>query len=149
MQRIRITRKFVFDMAHALLGYDGPCKNIHGHTYKLAVTFRGLIMHNHGHPKDGMVYDFSNIKKLIEKKILDQFDHCLVLSDKEDKEIVHKIGQRYEKLVLLNDQPTCENLLIDFMKLICNDIPDELELVAIRLDETTNSYAEWRIEDQA
>jgi 6-pyruvoyltetrahydropterin/6-carboxytetrahydropterin synthase len=148
MNRIRITRRFAFDMAHALLGYDGPCKNIHGHTYKLSVTFRGTIQHRHGHPKDGMVYDFSVIKEIIERNILSQFDHCLVLSNKEDHETVTKLSQRYEKLVLLNDQPTCENLLVDFIRLIQNDIPDELELVAVRLDETANSHAEWRIEDQ-
>ena len=149
MNKIRITRKFSFDMAHALWGYDGPCKNIHGHTYKLSVTFRGLIVHKHDSPKDGMVYDFADIKKFIEERILNQFDHCLVLSDKEDKEVIHKIGQRYQKLVILNDQPTCENLLVDFLKLISSEVPDELELVALRLEETANSYAEWRIEDQA
>ena len=62
-QNIRVTKVFTFDMAHALYGYDGPCKNIHGHTYILSVTLKGKVINENNHPKNGMVIDFSDFKK--------------------------------------------------------------------------------------
>ena len=45
---IRITKKFAFETGHALYGYDGKCKNVHGHSYKLSVTVIGQpISDNH------------------------------------------------------------------------------------------------------
>ncbi len=148
MTAIRITRRFIFDMAHALWEYDGPCRNIHGHSYKLYVTLLGTPMSENGHPKDGMVYDFSELKKIIERSILNVFDHALVLSDQESQELIQGISGRYERVVILTFQPSCENLLIHFKNLIEVELPQELKLVKLRLDETINSYAEWRIEDQ-
>ena len=55
---IRITKEFKFEMAHALYGYNGLCKNIHGHSYRLWVTIRGEVRHEKAHQKDGMVMDF-------------------------------------------------------------------------------------------
>ena len=59
---IRITKEFKFEMAHALHGYDGLCKNIHGHSYKLWVTIRGAVLNERTHKKDGMVMDFAFLK---------------------------------------------------------------------------------------
>ena len=77
---IRITKAFKFEMAHALHGYDGLCKNIHGHSYRLWVTIRGELKHEKGHKKDGMVMDFDDIKKIIIPEIVDRYDHSLVLN---------------------------------------------------------------------
>ncbi|HQH18564.1 MAG TPA: 6-carboxytetrahydropterin synthase, partial [Bacteroidales bacterium] len=59
MAVIRITKEFKFEMAHALWGYDGPCKNIHGHSYYLYVTIIGSPINNPQSPKNGMVIDYS------------------------------------------------------------------------------------------
>jgi 6-pyruvoyltetrahydropterin/6-carboxytetrahydropterin synthase len=61
MSIIRITKEFQFEMAHALLGHDGPCKNIHGHSYKLDVTVKGKVKQNTTDPDEGMVVDFTII----------------------------------------------------------------------------------------
>jgi len=45
-------------MAHALYGHDGPCNNIHGHTYHLHITILGSPVEEAGDPKNGMVIDF-------------------------------------------------------------------------------------------
>jgi len=148
MTGVRITRRFAFDMAHALWEYDGPCRNIHGHSYKLHVTLFGVPLHDKGNPKDGMVYDFSELKKIVERSILSVFDHALVLSDREDKTLIQNIAGRYERVVILSMQPSCENLLIHFRDLIRNELPQNLTLVSLRLDETINSFAEWKIEDE-
>jgi len=63
MSKIRITKEFRFEMAHALLGYDGMCSNIHGHSYQLSVTLIGETLNNTSDPKNGMVMDFGDMKE--------------------------------------------------------------------------------------
>ena len=70
-QLIRITKEFKFEMAHALMGYDGLCRNIHGHSYGLNVTVAGYPIDEEGHPKLGMVMDFGDLKKIVRKAIVD------------------------------------------------------------------------------
>ena len=77
---IRITKEFKFEMAHALHGYDGLCKNIHGHSYKLWVTVKGKVRNENGHVKDGMIMDFSALKEIVKSEIIDKYDHSLVLN---------------------------------------------------------------------
>ena len=62
MSKIRITKKFTFEAGHALYGYDGKCKNVHGHSYKLYVTVIGVPISDKGNVKYGMVIDFSDLK---------------------------------------------------------------------------------------
>ena len=77
---IRITKEFKFEMAHALHAYDGLCKNIHGHSYRLWVTVKGKVKNDHGHTKDGMVMDFGGLKEIVKPEIVDKYDHSLVLN---------------------------------------------------------------------
>lgn len=67
MAKIRITKQFTFETAHALYGYDGKCKNLHGHSYKLSVTLLGEPISDATHVKFGMVMDFGDLKKIIER----------------------------------------------------------------------------------
>ena len=62
-QKIRITKEFKFETGHALYGYDGLCKNVHGHSYKLSVTVLGSPIIDSKQTKNGMVIDFSDLKK--------------------------------------------------------------------------------------
>lgn len=135
-------------MAHTLWGYDGKCRNIHGHNYKLFVTVEGqpvkdnfcaagmphLLPHN---PKQGMVMDFGDIKHLVEKHIIDVFDHAFVVPE----------GSPYSKLtdtklITVPYQPTCENLLLDFASRLDGKLPEGVRLYSLRLHETNSSYAE-------
>ena len=69
MSKIRITKKFRFEAAHALYGYDGKCKNIHGHNYKLFVTIIGKPISNQSDVKFGMVMDFDDLKKIVKNNL--------------------------------------------------------------------------------
>lgn len=146
--KIRVTKSFTFDMAHALEGYDGLCKNIHGHTYTLYVTLRGDLIIDKNRSDHGMVIDFSHIKRLIREKVLDHFDHSLVLN--QSSELKARIDGMliYERVHFVNFQPSCENLLLDIKNRIEKSLPTTVELVKLRLDETPTSYAEWLVEDQ-
>ncbi|RAU82820.1 6-pyruvoyl trahydropterin synthase family protein [Pontibacter arcticus] len=148
MAKIRLTRLFSFEMAHALNGYDGACRNIHGHSYKLQVTVIGTPLEATEHPKNGMVMDFGNLKKLVYHAILDELDHALLLPDTSNPELVETLQKLHHKLVLTPYQPTCENMLLDFKTRLQNQMPLHVELHSIKLWETQNSFAEWYAADQ-
>lgn len=147
MSIIRITKEFSFEMAHALYGYDGPCKNIHGHSYRLSVTIIGKINHEPHHSKNGMVLDFSVLKEIVKSQIINEFDHTLVLNANSPHKKFIKREDIFEKIILVDYQPTCENLLNDFVKRIQPHLPENKKLHSLCLSETSTSYAEWYAED--
>lgn len=141
MSIIRITKEFNFEMAHALVGHDGPCKNIHGHSYKFNVTVKGKVKNGTEDSDEGMVVDFSVIKKIVQTLIVGEYDHSLVLWDKMKIDTTQ--FQFMNKLILVPFNPTCENLLIYYAGLIKKELPSNLILEHLLLRETPNSYAEW------
>ena len=146
MNAIRLTRSFRFEMAHALEGYDGKCKNIHGHSYKLEVTVKGTPLNDAQSPKNGMLIDFGDLKQIIHLHICDRFDHALVLQ--KGSEIFSAIKDHGNlKIIPVPYPPTCENLLIDFAKRIKDKFPPRVALYALKLEETATSYAEWFARD--
>ena len=145
MKTIRITKEFDFEMAHALEGYDGLCANIHGHSYRLWVTVRGDIKEDKGHVKDGMLMDFSDLKKIVKSLIVDKYDHSLVLQDNSPHSKVDL--SMFDKVFYLPYQPTSENLVYDFALTIKDKIPNGFELYKVILSETRTSFAEWHIND--
>jgi len=149
MSIIRITKHFDFETAHALYGYDGKCKNIHGHSYQLYVTIIGSPINDAEHVKNGMVLDFGDLKKLVNTEIVDVFDHSTVLNaNSPHKELAHKIESHSSRVILVGYQPTSENMLIDFAAKIIEKLPKSVKLHSLKLYETNNSYAEWFASDQ-
>ncbi len=133
-------------MAHALLNYDGVCRNIHGHSYQLFVTVKGKPLEEEGHPKDGMVMDFTNLDMAVQE-IIDTYEHALVLNEKTSSDAVREIKTFADKVVLTPFQPTCENLLLSMVETIQQSLPDFVKLYSVRLYETVSSYAEWCAEE--
>ena len=144
-QKIRVTKLFTFDMAHALYGYDGPCKNIHGHTYHLEVTLIGYPYDDS--TKEGMVIDFGDLKKIVKREIVEKFDHALVLNESAPYVTSELLNQEFENVIIVPYQPTCENLLLHFLENIKNLFPKEVQLCKVVLRETPTSFAEWQMED--
>ena len=146
--RLRVTKKFRFEMAHALEDHDGLCRNIHGHSYLLCVTVIGHINSDISSSEFGMVIDFSKIKHWVNKVVINKFDHALVLrKDSEYKSIINTSIEK-ARVVFVDFQPTCENLLIHFKREIKKQLPINLELFALKLSETATSFAEWYKNDQ-
>ena len=140
---IRITKIFKFETAHSLPGYDGLCKNIHGHSYELQVTVAGYPKEDISHPKTGMVMDFGDLKKIVRNTIVDKFDHSLVLRSDVPESLVKELKKLYEKIILVDYQPTSELMLADFAEKIKSQLPENVELKHLLLRETVTSYAEW------
>jgi 6-pyruvoyltetrahydropterin/6-carboxytetrahydropterin synthase len=147
MSRIRLTRLFTFEAAHALQNYKGGCRNIHGHSYRLEVTIIGTPIVSETHPNDGMVMDFKELKKLVQETIIDPIDHALLLREDAPLELVEVLRHLNHKLVLTPFQPTCENMLIDFKQRIRHLLPNYVELHSLKLWETEKSFAEWYASD--
>ncbi len=146
-QNIRITKAFRFEMAHALKGYDGLCRNIHGHTYELRVTIIGKPVSSEDSPKLGMVMDFGDLKKIVKEEIVNKYDHSLVLFSKLPNGLIAELKNNFERIILKDYNPTSELMLLDFVEIIQARLPKGIFLKQMYLRETTSSFAEWHAED--
>jgi len=147
MAKIRVTKFYDFEMAHALWNYDGLCKNIHGHSYKLFVTVLGEPISDDTDKKNGMVIDFGDLKKIVKTEIVDRFDHSMVINKNAPHEKMLELNEMYERHHVFNFQPTCENLVIHFVNIIKPLLPEGVMLKNVKLYETANSSAEWDADD--
>lgn len=143
MPKIRVTKRFHFEMAHTLYEYDGLCKNIHGHSYNLEVTLIGEPTKEPGHPKDGMVMDFSELKGMVKTSIISRFDHALMVNKLIPKKQLELLKQTTERIILVDFQPTSENIVAHIAEILKQHLPKTVSLFSIRLFETVTSYAEW------
>lgn len=144
MSNIRITKQFNFETGHALYGYDGKCRNVHGHSYKLSVTVIGKPITETDHVKLGMVIDFGDLKKIVKEEIVDQFDHATVFNKNTPHvELAKELIDRGHNVILADYQPTSENMVIDFAAKIKARLPQDIKLHSLKLQETDTSFAEW------
>lgn len=149
MSKIRITKQFSFETGHALYGYDGKCKNVHGHSYKLNVTVIGTPISDSSHVKYGMVIDFGDLKKIVKSEIVDKFDHATVFNRNTPHiELARELENRDHTVILVEYQPTSENMVVDFAEKIKNRLPEHIKLHSLKLQETETSFAEWFAADQ-
>lgn len=148
MANIRITKQFSFETGHALYGYDGKCKNVHGHSYRLDVTVIGQPISDTSNVKFGMVIDFGDLKKIVKEEIVDVFDHATVFNKNTPHvELAKELEDRGHNVLLVNYQPTSEMMVIDFAEKIKNRLPDNIKLHSLKLSETATSYAQWYASD--
>lgn len=123
MQRkVSVTKRFTFEASHNLIDYDGPCSNLHGHSYKLYVTVSGYVDTVSNNITDCMVIDFKDIKSIVKREVVDKLDHTY-----------------------LNEvftQPTAEVMAVLIFQTLENAFPKDCTLEKIRLYETEDSYAE-------
>ena len=145
-EKVRVTKRFTFEMAHALRCHDGLCANIHGHSYVLDVTLLGTPIHAPGHPKDGMVIDFADLKSIVKAVVIDRYDHALVLHE-NDRSAVAADHALFGRVLFTPWQPTCENLLLQIVGALRKVLPAEAPLQVVRLQETPTSWAEWSRDD--
>ena len=144
MSKIRITKQFTFETGHALYGYDGKCRNVHGHSYKLSVTVIGTPIADSSNVKFGMVIDFSDLKKIVKEEVVDVFDHATVFNRNTPHiELAAELKDRGHHVILVDYQPTSENMVIDFAGKIQKRLPADISLYSLKLQETETSFAEW------
>ena len=140
---IHLKKIFRFEAAHALMGYDGRCRNIHGHSYEMRVTIKGMPIMDDSSPKNGMVMDFGDLKRIVNEEIIDHYDHAFIINHNMSQDFIDEVKRNYERIIVLPYQPTTELMLIDFSKKIKSRLPGNVQLVKIFLKETEGSFAEW------
>jgi len=139
---LSLTKIFHFEMAHAIHGYPGVCKNIHGHSYELHVTVSSARSDDDFIPGPGFMIDFKEVKKLVVESVIEKLDHKVVLSHQF---LLHNPSfLSPENLVTWKAEPTAENMLIYIHNLISEKLPSHVKLVSLKLYETKDSYAEWK-----
>ncbi len=149
MNKIRITKQFSFETGHALYGYDGKCKNVHGHSYKLSVTVIGSPINDKSNTKFGMVIDFGDLKEIVKSEIVRKFDHATVFNKNTPHiEIANELEKRGHSVILVDYQPTSEMMIIDFAEKIKKRLPKSIRLHSLKLQETETSFAQWFADDQ-
>lgn len=146
-QKIRITKEFKFEMAHALPCHKGPCKNIHGHSYTLSVSIIGFPIDDNSRADNGMIMDFGDLKTIVRDQIISVFDHALVLHTNTNKNLKTELQKSLSKILWVDYDPTSENLLIDFVERLLPKLPSAIILHSLILRETATSYAEWFASD--
>lgn len=141
LSMIQITKIFHFEMAHAIDGYNGACKDVHGHSYELHVSVGSKKPLDGYIPAPGLIFDFRDLKKIVSSSVLEVLDHKLVLS----RSFIAKksVMGKQENIVLWNAEPTAENLLIYIRETLKELLPENIILTTLKLYETRHSYAEW------
>ncbi|WP_026313241.1 6-carboxytetrahydropterin synthase QueD [Actinobacillus capsulatus] len=136
----KIAKEFSFDMAHMLDGHDGKCQNLHGHTYKLQVEVNGDLIAEG--TKRGMVMDYSDLKSVVKREILDPMDHAYIYDLNSDREsqVAKLLIDLNSKVYGIPSRTTAEEMAkYMFEKLEKVNLPVSL----IRLWETPTSYCEY------
>ncbi len=138
---LRVTKIFRFETAHAISGYQGSCRHIHGHSYVLHVTVEPTQLLNNYLPAPGFVIDFKQLKQVVQQAVVDRFDHCIILSEdylKENPQL-----RSLPNLDVWGAEPTAENILLYIKDKLKVSLPQEIRLHQLKLYETVDSYAEW------
>lgn len=139
---MKIVKIFTFDSSHLLDGHDGKCKNLHGHTYKLEVEVQGDLI-TEG-PKEGMVLDFSDLKTIVKKNVLDLMDHAFLYNRLNERE--RTIAALLEgwglKTYALEQRTTAEVMSMHIFHILRQQ---GLPVSKVRLWETPTSYSECEL----
>ncbi|MFZ7116445.1 MAG: 6-pyruvoyl trahydropterin synthase family protein [Bacteroidota bacterium] len=139
---LSITKIFNFEMAHAINGYEGACRHIHGHSYQLYVSVSFAKDGPEFISSPGFIIDFKVLKQIVESAVVGVLDHKLVLS--KDYLSNKPYVELLENLIVWEFEPTVENILLYIKDAIRSELPVDLRLTALKLYETKDSYSEWK-----
>ena len=144
------SKMFKWEMAHMLEGHEGLCKNIHGHSYKMEVKVSHCMGATCSGPSRGMVTDFSDLKRIVTEKLINDLDHALFIDvstpvDSVEQIILASVGDRI-KTFRSAFRPTAENMSMCFFRVLQGAFEAELpnvRLESVKIWETDTAYAEY------
>lgn len=143
---MQITTRLEFDSGHRIPSHKSQCRNLHGHRYAMEITLSGDIIQQENSSDNGMVMDFSDVKAIAKKAIVDVWDHAFLVY-KGDSEILNFLNSLpNHKTVIMNSVPTAENMAAEAFRILNMQYQDvygnHLKLERVRLYETPNSWAD-------
>ena len=143
---MQITRRLEFDAGHRIPDHKSQCRHLHGHRYAIEITLTGDVIRQEGNAANGMVMDFSEVKTLASRHLVDLWDHAFLVyaGDAAVVEFLRSIPDH--KTVILDCIPTAENLAelaFGILDGIYRDTyENRLRLERVRLYETPNCWAD-------
>lgn len=141
-----ITRRLEFDAGHRISTHTSQCRHLHGHRYVIEVTLSGNIISDEGVPEQGMVMDFSEVKRIVQAHIVDQWDHSFLVYRNDSVVLNFLQSLPDHKTIVLESQPTAENLATIAFQILDQAFQDiygnQLKLERVRLYETPNCWAD-------
>lgn len=147
---ISCTRRIQFCAGHRVHGHENKCANLHGHNYVALITaqmYRGLIEGDGDHLDElGRVIDFSVLKERVGGWIDKHWDHGFILWQ-DDVPAINKVGGLpRQKIHLMPDNPTAENMARFLLDVVCKDVLADTNVVAVEVTlwETENCFATVR-----
>jgi 6-pyruvoyltetrahydropterin/6-carboxytetrahydropterin synthase len=143
---MQITRRLEFDAGHRIPNHNSQCKHLHGHRYTIEITLSGDIITTEGVSEQGMVMDFSDVKRIAKAHVVDAWDHAFLVY-RRDRPVLEFLNTLPDhKTVVLDVIPTAENLAkvaFDLLLPAYRDIyGNHLRLERVRLYETPNNWAD-------
>ncbi len=141
-----ITRKLEFDAGHRISTHNSQCRHLHGHRYSIEITLSGNIITDEGGTLQGMVMDFSEVKRIAKSALVDRWDHAFLVYSGDTKVLQFLQSIEGHKTVVLDVQPTAENLAEIAFAMLDDAYQDiygnHLQLERVRLFETPNCWAD-------
>jgi 6-pyruvoyltetrahydropterin/6-carboxytetrahydropterin synthase len=145
---MQITRRLEFDAGHRIPNHNSQCKHLHGHRYAIEITLSGEVIKAAGVSDEGMVMDFSDVKRIAKEQVVDAWDHAFLVY-RGDKTVMDFLAtMQNHKTVILDVIPTVENLALVAFDILVGAYRDtygnHLRLERVRLYETPNNWADHR-----
>ncbi len=143
---MQITRRLEFDAGHRIPSHSSQCRHLHGHRYAIEITLSGNIITTEGLSDQGMVMDYSEVKRIAKEHLVDAWDHAFLVyrGDKAVLDFLH--GLPGHKTVVLDEPPTAENLATVAFNILNSAYRDtygnRLRLERVRIYETPNNWAD-------
>lgn len=143
---MQITTRLEFDAGHRIPCHKSQCRNLHGHRYAIEITLSGDIIQQENTSENGMVMDFSDVKAIARRAVVDVWDHAFLVYN-EDTEVLTFLNTLSDhKTVIMNSVPTAENMAAEAFRILKSEYQDtygnHLKLERVRLYETPNSWAD-------
>jgi 6-pyruvoyltetrahydropterin/6-carboxytetrahydropterin synthase len=143
---MHITTRLEFDAGHRILHHKSQCKNLHGHRYAMEITLSGDIISQDNVSENGMVMDFSDVKAIAKRAVVDVWDHAFLVYQ-HDAEVLNFLNSlANHKTVVFPTVPTAENMASEAFRILKDRYQDtygnHLKLEKVRLYETPNSWAD-------
>lgn len=143
---MRIARRLEFDAGHRIPNHASQCRHLHGHRYAIEITLSGELVGTEGASEEGMVMDFSDVKRIAKAVVVDHWDHAF-LAYRGDHAVVDFLETLPgHKTVVLPVIPTAENLATEAFRLLdaayLDTYGNRLRLERVRLYETPNNWAD-------
>ncbi|MFW5432121.1 MAG: 6-carboxytetrahydropterin synthase QueD [Methylophilaceae bacterium] len=143
---MEITTRLEFDAGHRIPNHKSQCRNLHGHRYVIEITLTGDIVSEEQASENGMVMDFSDVKRIAKESIVNVWDHAFLVFKQDTPVLAFLNSLPNHKTVIFPSVPTAENMAAEAFRVLDNEYQDiygnQLELTRIRLYETPNNWAD-------